>query len=115
MSAHHDANPPARAQQLLADMARTAVMSPRSSERGASVYQQWAEARELLPELLEYQAGFEAELEALVTKVGALLVAFSQSSNGSATWRTEIPHGKAPQFRRALNALIRHIRERSHE
>jgi hypothetical protein len=115
VSESQEGTPPEQVLQLLEDMARTLVMPPSSLERGANVYREWARARALLPLLLEYQAGYETELHALVQKVGALLVAFSESSNGSATWRTELPAGKAPQFRRALNALIRHIRERTHE
>lgn len=100
---------------LLAEMERTARMPVRSLERGASVYREWQQAREVLAELLQYHSGYASELEGLTTRVGALLATFYDASEGSATWRTELPRGKAPAFRRALNALIRFIKGRLHD
>lgn len=115
MSDLQEASPEQRAHQLREDMERTARMPVRSPERGANVYREWQQAREVLAELLPYLSGYASEHEALTTKVGALLATFTDASDGCATWRTELPRGKAPAFRRALNALVRHIKGRLHD
>ena len=111
MSESQQATPEAEGTQLLADMRNTALMPPLSSERGANVYSEWRRSQQVIADLLAYQEGTMHELRVLVRLVGELLRELSASySNGSAHWISELPKGKAPGFRRALNALIKHFK-----
>lgn len=111
MSESQEETPDVQGQQLLADMQATALMRPLSPERGANVYAEWRRSQQVIADLMAYQQGTLLELRVHTGLVANLLNAFSASfSNGSAHWTSELPGGRAPGFRRALNALVKHIR-----
>lgn len=59
--------------------------------------------------LIEYHGGYADQHQTLVSLVYELLGTVTAHSNGRTHWASEVPHGTAPQFRRALNNLIRHL------
>lgn len=102
-----------KARELLASTDVTAAMSPTDPQRTANILLEHSPLRHALRDTLQYQAGFAHEHATLVRMVYALLGTVTANSNGQANWMTEIPPGTAPAFRRALNDLLKHLRESS--
>lgn len=66
--------------------------------------------REALREHIEFQEGFRSEHHRLISLVFELLGTVTAATNGRADWTSELPPGKAPAFRRALNKTIAYLR-----
>ncbi len=100
-----------RVRELLSRAKRTASLHAMDPTRTASMMLEHTEFRELLLELAQYQAGYEQELQTLISLVSELQGATMAATNGSLAWVTELPPGKAPLFRAALNKLLKHLRD----
>lgn len=99
-----------KAQTLIAQCERTAQLPPSHPGRTADMILQHRLLRELLAEHSEFHEGFKQEHLRLVSLGYELLGTVTASTNGRADWTSELPPGKAPGFRRALNKFIAYLR-----
>lgn len=72
---------------------------------------QHRQMRELGRLILAFHEGYAAQHRELISLVYELLGTTTAHSHGRSSWVTEVPQGTAPQFRRALNDLIRFMNE----
>lgn len=63
------------------------------------------EILEVLSNALDFQIGYQDRTQLIAKQVRRLLKETLAASNGELKWATELPPGKAPGFRRELNAL----------
>ena len=59
--------------------------------------------------MLEFHAGYAENHQTLTELVYRLLGTVTAHSNGRGHWATELPDGTAPEFKRTLNAIIKHL------
>lgn len=70
--------------------------------------------RQLVAELrraTQREEGILDELRRLISMVAELLGTVIATTNGQALWTSELPPGKAPIFRRALNKIVAYMRD----
>lgn len=100
-----------KARYLLAQAEATKGLPAAGQLRMSNMILEHAQLREVLHDLLEFHEGYAQEHRTLVRMVFELAKTAIASSNGQLKWATEIPPGTAPQFRRALNDLLKYLRE----
>jgi hypothetical protein len=98
-----------RARDLIERAEATSRLPRLGTERTADMILQHRELRELLLEMTEFLEGHRTEHLRLTELVFALLGTVTAGSNGRASWMTALPAGTAANFRRALNAVIKHM------
>lgn len=112
-------SPGLHAKTLLEEGKRILALPVKDPTRAASLMLLTPQCLASMVELLKlvhqwraYHEAYAAEHEKLVSLVHALLEATTAATNGTNRWATELPAGKAPVFRRCLNAIIRFVKTR---
>ena len=104
--------------KLVAQCEETIRLMSLPTERGGPPPNMMADVilqhRQLVEELrraTQREEGILDELRRIISLVAELLGATIASTNGLALWASELPPGKAPAFRRALNKIINYMRD----
>lgn len=99
-----------RALKLLAIADQTAGLEARNPSRMPDMIAEHRMLREELRQQLQILEGFQSEHHRLISLVFELLGTVTAATNGRADWTSELPPGRAPAFRRALNKAIAYLR-----
>lgn len=99
-----------KALTLLATCDRTAAREARDPSRMPDIITEHRLLREELRQQLQILEGFVAEHHQLISLVAELLGTVTAATNGRADWTSELPSGRAPAFRRALNKAVAYLR-----
>lgn len=103
-----------KALSLLAICDQTAAREARDPIRTGDMLTEHRLLRQELRQQLQILEGFSAEHHELISLVFELLGTVTVS-NGRADWISELPPGKAPAFRRALNKAVTYMYEKARE
>lgn len=80
-------------------------------ERAGARLQSHPKLRQALSALMGYHSGYAAECRLTGELVVKLLNETFAATNGELRWASELPRGRAPAFRRALNNLVVHFKK----
>ena len=89
----------------------TTLDSLPTAERAGARLASHQQMRQALVALLAHHLGYASENRIIGTLVMKLVDETFAATNGELRWASELPPGKAPAFRRALNNLIAHFRK----
>ncbi len=96
---------------LVVEVRRSLHTSPADPQHYAETILQHRQLLQALEDMCEMYRGYRDEQATPIKLVAELHAAIAMASNGHALWTTEVPQGRAPLVRRALNNLLTYYRK----
>jgi hypothetical protein len=100
--------------KLIAESEKTDAL-PSGLEKFNRLKAERSEYQRLSAWLIGYLSGLETQHEKLLSLVYVLQETTRANTNGITLWATELPSGRAPTFRRALNAILHYLAKMSRD